>query len=523
MAQQSVLYPRGPLLIVDKGMRKKKGSRAYDSQIFVGSDRDIKVSVLGNRNNTGQSTVDNAEPVRSKGQARNFRFVAHAGGKKRPSKRQSQPNTSKHGNLVTLEGSKESSNPSTSTSHNRPTEASTYSSDVPPVLQIIPRSSSPFYGRHNDAGPLVSEVLPFYGDMTYFFYPLQTHLPLKFDPITTIYLPASFRDVCMLNAVVTSTAYRLQGKMGWHLNHGAVFFHTAIREMQRRIKTGDITDTVLLAVTCFIYRDYCQGQASDSQTHIDGMLRMLDVRGGIGNVVPGFRQKIYRSLLGPAVDFISKPRWPRLERDTPTLYSTLVPEQSSNSSQIEPLLQHANLDTTLSDIMLQVHQLSQAINYGIDHTIPVDPFALDQDILNIQHDLLSLDDVVSASLDTACRLAALVFTRLLTRERPLAVLNSETLPTAMTELLGRIPALPQTATLRMWCFFMGALAAQQTDKRLLLLNDLRKSCKMLRITTWKAAQVHLRRVAWITAALELDGHMLWQQLTLEPQPRLDLS
>lgn len=517
---QSVLYPQGPILIVDKSLRRKATSSPYESQHLRVTDRDVKVSVLGTP--ATAKPRKHTQPSSVKAGSRTFRFVPSSVSDKRLQQQREPPGKVKpksacrdNGAVIGL--SNKSSSPDS-------VKSSSNSFDDVSLLYTIPLSSSPFYGRHEGFMPAAADVLAYYNDMTYFFYPLQPLLKLKFDPVTEVYLPEALRDVCMLNALVTTTAYRMHGKLGWRGDSGAIFFSTAISEMQKRIAGGDITDAVIMATTCFVLRDHCQGRADQSHTHVNGMLQMLEVRGGLGNVYPGFRQKIYRALLGPAIDFLSVPRWPRPQHDRPSLYSTLKLSLPPNLTY-GPLLSHANLDPELTEIMLRLNQLSQSINHCITNRTAIDPFALDQDITTLQHDLLCLHTTHSSPshptpttfppLSQALILAALVFTRLLTRELPLALLNSEILPTAMTSLMGSIPLQPPTLTLRFWCVFLGALAARQTNRRLLLIGDLRGSCIALGLASWKAARETLEQVAWIGEAFEGEGQRLWREIDLE--------
>lgn len=516
MAYQSVLYPQGPLLIVDKGMRKKPGTQPYETVLPALSDKDIKVSVLGPAAEVGEPKLPQPTTTGKAPKSRGFRFVDPSKANSKPRTRRKRTAEVKQEQAVAQHGLSKKASRVTKSSPARSTDTSSSDSDLVPLLHTIPGSSSPFYRRHDNASPLIAEVLPFYGDMTHFFYPWQAYLPLKFDPVTTIYLPASLRDICMLYAIVTSAASRLQGKRGWQIDDGTVFFQGASQEMRRRIGSGDITDAVLMAATCFVLRDHCRGNIDQSQTHVNGVLQMLQVRGGIGTVHPGYRQKIYRALLNPAIDYLSRPRWPRLERDTPSLHATLSPDCDRDSSHAFSLMR-SRLDSTLYEVMTRVKSLSDAINYAIEHSTPVHPFSLDQDIMLIQHDLLSRDGDPSANLSGAFRLAALVFTRLLTREAPLPLVNSETLPNAMTGLSWKIPVVPEDAILRFWCFFMGALAAQQPNNKKLLLEDVKKSCLSLRISAWEAARSHLSQIAWITPAFDDEGFELWQQVGIEPQ------
>ncbi|ETN46581.1 uncharacterized protein HMPREF1541_00766 [Cyphellophora europaea CBS 101466] len=534
MAQESVLYPEGPLLIVDKGMRKKAHDSPYESQPFAVSSSDVKVSVLGAESATdGLGHLKASGKERKPAQVRNFRFVTSDDEPKRSRKRPGRPPRTILGDAAgQAQQLTEASSSPRGVLTQSPAQASSVSTGDLPLISAPPGSASPFYGLHDNANSPLLEILPYYSDMTYFFYPLQGYLPLKFDPVTTLYLPAALRDACMLSSIVTSAAVRCEKLLGWQVPEGTDFLQGAIQELRGRVSSGNITDAVLMAVTCFLLREHAAGRIDKWQTHTNGLIKMLEIRGGMKSVDPGFHQKIYRALMSPAIDYLSKPRWPRPQRTTPSLYSTVFLAEGNVSSL--PILTEHNVDMSLTeapatllhlqmsldpdlfDSLVRLQQLADAINRAIEISAPIDPFSLDQDIMTVQYDLLSLDDTVLSRLDTACKMAALIFTRMLTHEQPFEILGAQTLPIAMLAVLDTIEIDWENSDLKFWCCFMGALAAQDTNKREASLHHLRSCSISLGVVDWENARFLLQRVAWVSPAFDQNGFDLWQLLDSVP-------
>jgi hypothetical protein len=150
-AQQGVIFPSEPLLIVDRQWRKRKASQADEPSFSVLSGkRDITISVFGRRasdTSARPTSLHPQEPPARPEQSRNqtFQFVDSRRPPPRPTKRQLGERKTKKRRKST-----ESAGEQTAVSLSDKSPAHEQTTPAMSISAIVPNSSTTFYAYTGD-------------------------------------------------------------------------------------------------------------------------------------------------------------------------------------------------------------------------------------------------------------------------------------------------------------------------------------------------------------------------------------
>ena len=300
----NLIYPQGPMVIVDRGMRNKLGSGPGKSSI---NEKDIRISVF-KQGRSGPAARSAGQPSQSTTQAKrpaDIRFVVA---------KINEPKRT-HREIVLSPSSKSTSKlrpnpPRTTISRHRKrrpastdeaTDAWTSSLELRGLLPT--GSGSPFYaiddGISYESVKLLSTcmtvheaVVPTSNDfldlsLSSTQYPLQSILPLTFDPIPLIFAEG-VTDGCSLTAFI----FRLYAcKNVRHSTRGRVLYHQSISRLRRCVTSGLIQDHTICAASELAFAAY-QNNLDESDAHLEGTLRLIEVRGGLISVARLIQTKI---------------------------------------------------------------------------------------------------------------------------------------------------------------------------------------------------------------------------------------
>lgn len=207
-----------------------------------------------------------------------------------------------------------------------------------------------------------------------------------------------------------------------------------------------------------------------------------------------------RALLTPSVDKLSRPSFPQLLRSHPPLSQTLGLDSDVGFQQEVELLKH-DLHPVVLDSLLQLFRLTQAINYAIDNSLNVNPFALDEDIMCIQYRLLALDEAECSTLDIASKSAALAYTKILSRETPFDAHHCNKIAEVLKRSYTMLSEDVRADDLGIWIAILAALVAQNTQDRLWGLEEIESCCRDRGIFTLQQLQRFMEQTIWAPAVL----------------------
>jgi hypothetical protein len=216
-----------------------------------------------------------------------------------------------------------------------------------------------------------------------------------------------------------------------------------------------------------------------------------------------------------AVDSVSAPQLPPIARSQPPIYSVIqLPQVLLRNNDLLHILSSANINPQLRASILNLSRFSRAMNYAFNRSgVFLDPRAFDEDIISIQHELLSIPQITESELATACRLGALIYVKTLTRELPFSLLSSKVMVHKLQMSLMNITEEPRATPLLLWLYFIGGIASQGLPARSWFMNQLLEF--MLRsgeLITWVSAQRALSKVLWIELIHEGPCKRLWDEI-----------
>ena len=126
--------------------------------------------------------------------------------------------------------------------------------------------------------------------------------------------------------------------------------------------------------------------------------------------------------------------------------------------------------------------------------------------MGIQYDLLLMPMSSANPIDIACRSAALVYTKSLTRED---ACNFDPVIEPMIAALKMVEVNDSNAKMLLWVNFMGAAFAKNMHSRVWFHKQVAMLRKYLRLGVWFDAESILQGISWIRAIHDQAGHLVW--------------
>jgi hypothetical protein len=158
------------------------------------------------------------------------------------------------------------------------------------------------------------------------------------------------------------------------------------------------------------------------------------------------------------------------------------------------------------DIMLAMSAFSNSLEYAIEHELTIPSRCFDEETMGIQYDLLVMRNDMASEIDVACRSAALMYMKSLTREDPC---NFDAIVDPMVDSLENIRITSSNAGLLFWISLMGAMTAQNITKRIWFQEQLAVHRELLSLIDWNEAEALLHEFSWISRIHGKTGRLVW--------------
>jgi hypothetical protein len=213
-----------------------------------------------------------------------------------------------------------------------------------------------------------------------------------------------------------------------------------------------------------------------------------------------------------AVDSVSLPKLPRITRSHPPIYAIIQhPRALLRNHDLLHILSSLDISLQLRTTLLDLFRFSKAIEYASSRPgVSLHPKAFDEDVISIQHELLSAPEIAESEIATACRLGALIYVKTLTRERPFSPLGSKILVQKLESSLTRVAEEQRAAPLLLWLYFMGGIASPGLPARSWFMSKLLEFVLYPgELLTWASVKKALRKVLWIEMIHEGPCKQLW--------------
>ena len=201
-----------------------------------------------------------------------------------------------------------------------------------------------------------------------------------------------------------------------------------------------------------------------------------------------------------------------IARSHPPIFSMVQPIKGVHqNNDLLHLLSSSSISPELRITLLDLARFSQAIQYALSQAeVSLHPTAFDEDVISIQHELLTTPKLAESELGIACRLGALIYTKTLTRERPFCPPISTLLVPKLKRSLIRIVDEPRAAPLLLWLYFMGGIASHGLSTRSWFIKKLVEFVLLPgELLTWVSVKKALRKILWIDLIHEGACKHLW--------------
>jgi hypothetical protein len=184
----------------------------------------------------------------------------------------------------------------------------------------------------------------------------------------------------------------------------------------------------------------------------------------------------------------------------------MVLPNAASDTNLSDALVATGISLYIIDIMLAMSAFSNSLEYAIEHKLTISSRCFDEETMGIQYDLLVMRNDTASEIDIACRSAALIYMKSLTREDPC---NIDAIIDPMVDSLKNIRITSSNAGLLFWISLMGAMTAQNITKRIWFQEQLAVHRELLSLIDWNEAEALLHEFSWISRIHGKTGRLVW--------------
>ena len=225
----------------------------------------------------------------------------------------------------------------------------------------------------------------------------------------------------------------------------------------------------------------------------------------------GLRLTYTSADIAGAVDALSKPHLPPLQKTSIPLYETLK-LKTTHKSPLEIMLADSGLSPNIVTLLEEVSRLSLAIEHAMDTQSLLNPLLFEEETMCLQYNLLMAISWTGKDMDNACSIAALIFMQTLTRALPFTHISSHALSLELEVSLLNLEMATVPSPLMFWMLVMGGMVSTETSEKDWFRRKLRE-CQVSWIDkiTWETTKAQLLKVIWIDTIHDKYGKGLWEE------------
>jgi hypothetical protein len=351
-----------------------------------------------------------------------------------------------------------------------------------------------------------------------FLYPLKGMYTL--NPLRSIWLPIILVDELWFYTILYTVARHLDASSRHRIHEREVTFlaDAVFKRLRKRLELSAdgvlLTDIDCAAVSCLLGVEHSFGTKEGTNQHAKGLAEFVKKRGGVNKISGVLRTKICKADLAAVIDLDIEPAIDPLLRTEPLAMSLSSPgsiPQSTMHPFYNAVLSH--LSPHVAAIAVDFLALVLYLNQETKDQRLIDPFLLDNSVLNLQYRLVRCDPNVLSDLDQAFGVACLLFIKCLTRQLKVVSSTSNPLVIRLRRHIEQIADPPQS--LLVWMLYMGLIAGHPLCQDRItmaskLVNELRTADGAL--APWTGTKDKLQKVAWVEAIFDAAGEIIWAEL-----------
>ena len=243
---------------------------------------------------------------------------------------------------------------------------------------------------------------------------------------------------------------------------------------------------------------------------------MVRIRGGIRTLDSSLQKKISRADLAGAADSVVTPYLEPFLRSTPLTSPILMPlEPVPLGNTLQSILAQCSVCEELRCHFSRLLQLSHAIDHALnDSHSPLKACVLDEDFMQLQHDLLLWPNRSVDLLNEACQLGALIYTKSMTRSLSTLSRRSTYLVQKLADSLADFYQKPAVIPLTVWLCLVGSIAVPACSSLRKCFGDCLAQIRTLnsKFRTWEDIKTLLSNMLWVPQIHESPFKQVWSEV-----------
>ena len=246
------------------------------------------------------------------------------------------------------------------------------------------------------------------------------------------------------------------------------------------------------------------------------MKEMVRLRGGIHGLDRSLQKKIIRADLAGAADSVVAPYLETFPRSMALISLTPTPPKPVRlATTLQSFLTQCNVCEELRYSFSRLLRLSQAIDHVLDgNQSSLNPGALEDDFIQLQQDLLLWRNTEDNSLNEACRLGALIYSKSMTRSLETLSKRSTPVVQKLMSSLADFCQQPAVSRLTVWLCFLGSIAVPACSSHRGWFIDCLAKIKTInsKSCTWKDIEALLSEMLWVPQIHKTPFKQAWSEV-----------
>ncbi|OAL48431.1 hypothetical protein IQ07DRAFT_513622 [Pyrenochaeta sp. DS3sAY3a] len=361
----------------------------------------------------------------------------------------------------------------------------------------------------------------FLSSIAFQYYPLD--LNTTSNPFVVSWWPLALADPALFHVSLQTASWDVDRHAQNGFRNSEILMADSVSLLRLRIEDPQLAsqDETMNSVVTLAAIEYGKGNTAVGKMHIEGVKRMVRLRGGIGHV------KLTSPLTARMVSWVSmivmqSPQFPIQDHFGDGEGISPIPQwhqaKPRDRDPITSPLDNFSLDPAISDTFFRLHSLLH------------DPqlFAMSSTDLHdlacfVLHKLLSepiqpenLDEYPPSATSECLRYAMVLYVLII--HGPAYYSHSELQYNTTMRLklhLGEYFALlqPEHGQLTLWLLSIGAVASENTNNSEWYMTQARRTAIALHASTWEDIKNHLQKVLWFDIPhAEYDFQRRWTEI-----------
>ncbi|KAH8819441.1 hypothetical protein F5884DRAFT_760528 [Xylogone sp. PMI_703] len=339
------------------------------------------------------------------------------------------------------------------------------------------------------------------------------------------WLPLALTDEALFHSILCGSALYSEVvlKTGDSLEKTKHMMET-IRLLNKNLRDPrfKVTDGTIIAVAHLAEYECIAGNFKNWDVHIDGLYKMVELRGGFSTLGDNVKNKVLRVDIVGCISTFSEPRFVSKKIDTSSYAFTgltVKPPTLPLSDGFKTVAEVFLFDESLVEILSELQYLTSVVDKKIDHMM-FDGLAIAIQYHLLQFHFLADRNSPNLILEEACSMGALICLKTIHHAEiglqvegyPAGISADEAVVLKLKTCLGMIDTNTTLAReLFLWIIFLSGTAVAGTKHRAWFVARLAKAIKEWKIGSWEQVRSSLVKFLWVESVHADSSRGLWDE------------